>query len=370
MSGFIFGVVVGVVINLITALFSRAKALKFLPWLLFYVLAHGTAVALSSDTIWRVTMSLARRYASHAWISYLVVMAVSAVLGGVYWKIARVAIYRLEDHTSEPKSQDVVRTDKTLDVAKGSPKEGSPKDKSVLSDEKKSSVPTKVRVIFKDSPLLTAVRRNRIATNIDGFRDYLIEIGFEIPVDVPPIETVPGTANVSGSVDGERYYTSLEISEDRIDDPMMAIAVYATFVFPALFNTNDTSKPDHAFRGLASQVFADYFNFSYSDRTWTLNGRRLPLRRSSWQSALWDIRAECGKAFADESLFYMFTQIDRFSSDPRFFRNPKEGFTISTEEFNDYFLTGFLAGEQVKDNRFHNLAAINRILKEHGLTRR
>jgi|KBSSwiStaDraftv2_1062776.scaffolds.fasta_scaffold719542_1 hypothetical protein len=50
MGTFVLGVVVGVVINLVTALFSRHKALQLLPWLLFYIFLHAAYVTFGEAT--------------------------------------------------------------------------------------------------------------------------------------------------------------------------------------------------------------------------------------------------------------------------------------------------------------------------------
>jgi hypothetical protein len=118
-SGFVFGVVVGVVTNLVTALFSRAKALRVLPWLLFYILAHGTVVALQSDPAWRVTMAFAKRFSNETILSYLIVMAVAASLSALYLKAARFAVSHLENHTAEamPRAVSPIPAFKTPDPA-------------------------------------------------------------------------------------------------------------------------------------------------------------------------------------------------------------------------------------------------------------
>jgi hypothetical protein len=165
----------------------------------------------------------------------------------------------------------------------------------------------------------------------------------------------------------EALNSSIDIDDQRIDDPMIVRSAYADFAFPLLLKTNDRSSIGYAFRRGTSQVMANYYNFSYSGRTWELNGHALPMRPESWESALWEIRNACGKDFTDRVLFYMFKQIDIFSSDPKFYRDPQGIFTISQKDFNEYFFGGLLAGDNVIDDNFQKRPLIGSILKAHGL---
>lgn len=89
MSGFLLGLVVGVLINLATALFSRERALKLIPWLVFYVLLHASYVAISSPLVNQFVMTRAHQFPS-GW-SYALVMLIGALLAALYWRGATVA---------------------------------------------------------------------------------------------------------------------------------------------------------------------------------------------------------------------------------------------------------------------------------------
>jgi len=62
MDAFILGVVVGVLINLVTALFSRRHGLQLIPWLCLYIAIHGTYVMLTSTSVTAQAMKVANKY--------------------------------------------------------------------------------------------------------------------------------------------------------------------------------------------------------------------------------------------------------------------------------------------------------------------
>ena len=81
MGDFILGIVVAAVINLLTALFSRRKALTLLPWLLLYITLHGAYVFLSGsgrDFLMK----------HNQWWAYPVV----AVIALLFWKFVNIAV--------------------------------------------------------------------------------------------------------------------------------------------------------------------------------------------------------------------------------------------------------------------------------------
>lgn len=100
MGGFLLGVVVGIVINLITLLFSREKALKLIPWFLLYIAMHGTAVLLDTDSVRGAAMAIAKK--DGQWWSYLLVMLIAAGLAGVYWTLVNAGVTKLARATEPP----------------------------------------------------------------------------------------------------------------------------------------------------------------------------------------------------------------------------------------------------------------------------
>jgi hypothetical protein len=87
MGGFILGIVVGVVINIVTALFSRDKALQILPWLLFYIFLHGTYVLLGTTEGGQQLVMISR-----GWPSYII----AALIALLVWAFIRHSVERLD----------------------------------------------------------------------------------------------------------------------------------------------------------------------------------------------------------------------------------------------------------------------------------
>ena len=104
MAGFLLGVVVGVLINLVTALFSRKHALQLIPWMTLYIFIHGMLVLLQTDTAWGISLSISRRFTSN--FSYVFVILLFAIAGGVFWHFVRKATNNLANAT-QPGSHEV-----------------------------------------------------------------------------------------------------------------------------------------------------------------------------------------------------------------------------------------------------------------------
>lgn len=114
MAGFVFGVVVAAAVNIVTALFSRETGLVILPWLMLYVLVHGTAVAILRESFQARLRLAVRRLVATKWtrmLSYVFVMCCSALLGGVYWWLVNAAARVVEDRTAQPKQTTLMGRD-------------------------------------------------------------------------------------------------------------------------------------------------------------------------------------------------------------------------------------------------------------------
>jgi hypothetical protein len=98
-DNFILGVVVGVMINLVTALFSRRLALKILPCLIFYIFLHGVYVVFTV-TEWGKTFVMVPR----GW-PYYIAMAILTLL---VWKCIAYGVHTLDRVTRQeiPKQQE------------------------------------------------------------------------------------------------------------------------------------------------------------------------------------------------------------------------------------------------------------------------
>jgi hypothetical protein len=100
MGGFVLGVVIALLINCLTAVFSRKHALQLVPWLLLYCALHGGIVLLGTGVVWGEAMNLAQRY--HSRWSYVVVAIAFAICGLVFWALIQTATKRLDMRTTTP----------------------------------------------------------------------------------------------------------------------------------------------------------------------------------------------------------------------------------------------------------------------------
>ena len=87
-------------VNFITALFSREKGLILIPWLVFYVSLHLLAVFLNTEFMRGKAMEIAS-HVHHNWLSYVIVMMAAAVLAGFYWKGINVTVDTLAAATQD-----------------------------------------------------------------------------------------------------------------------------------------------------------------------------------------------------------------------------------------------------------------------------
>jgi hypothetical protein len=216
-----------------------------------------------------------------------------------------------------------------------------------------------IRLVFKNSALLTPARKNRITRELNAFRNYLVGLGFEVPKETPPIGTYPGAggstmAFVSSGDPGLDW--SIYIGEKAIDDLTTWRRAYADYVFDTIFKTHST-RDRLSIRTWDAWIFTDYFASSYANqRPKDIKGM------NGWVGALWEIRDSCGQDFTDRSLFYTHKSI---------IQDQEKGFKIADEEgdkvFNKYFSTCFLHGAWVLDNDFQNRTKIGQILRKYNL---
>jgi len=94
--GFILGIVVSALVNILTGLFNRERGLRLIPWMMLYVAIHGSYVLLEMNRDFMIGQ--ARRFPG--WQSYLVVAAVAAILAVLYWKAVNAAVAVLDKATS------------------------------------------------------------------------------------------------------------------------------------------------------------------------------------------------------------------------------------------------------------------------------
>lgn len=98
MAAFVLALLVAMLVNLLTALFSRKHAISLLPWLFFSVAVYGAYVGLTTDVAWRQAMEIAKRFPQ--WLSYPIVILIAAILAGVYWRAVNIAVDKLDRLTT------------------------------------------------------------------------------------------------------------------------------------------------------------------------------------------------------------------------------------------------------------------------------
>jgi hypothetical protein len=116
LSGLLVGLGLGMIGNIITGLCNRNAGLKFLKWLVFYCTVLIIYIALTAEVPWREAMQIAKRYPQI--ISYFLVIAISAFLGGIYWKGINIAVQKIDKLTTPGEGGVTLPPDKVLEQKK------------------------------------------------------------------------------------------------------------------------------------------------------------------------------------------------------------------------------------------------------------
>jgi hypothetical protein len=154
-----------------------------------------------------------------------------------------------------------------------------------------------IELIFKQSPLFTVERKAKITSELDSFRKYLINVGFEIPRKVPPIGVSKGAPNIAGVSPGTIYDAQIYLKEQDLDNPESAIGAYSLYLFTMLIFPPDASS---RFVMPTGWVFADYYYASYT-KEFNINPKS---NYAGVEQSLHEIWVKRGKDFTDKLLFY------------------------------------------------------------------
>ena len=214
-----------------------------------------------------------------------------------------------------------------------------------------------LKLIFKDSPLFTPQRRNAISDTVESFYGYLVGLGFEIPIRLPPLGVNETGSAQGGTFPGDPVYDyAIGIGKSSLELPLSIREAYATYWFGNILHAHDVViGSSRGFdRGWMSEILADYYsrsslNASPDDSYKGFNG---------WPVALWQIRKETGAQFLDRALFYAAN-----SPEPE-----AVPYDTAMKEFNGYFYFRLLKGVTVIDNDWVRMRKINELLKARGLT--
>jgi len=224
-----------------------------------------------------------------------------------------------------------------------------------LKTTQKTAIPSpEIKLVFKNSPLLTAARQKKITTELNSFRNYLIRLGFEVPKETPPmgIENKVGFTS-GGTTPGDSVLDwSINIGEKDIDNLTIWRLAYTEYVFRKILSESSVTKEDRFQHNFFTIIVFDKY-FTYSFRNQPVNKRMDGGR--DWVPALWEIRDRCGHDFTDQALFYTFRSILRHKT------------TEDESDFNKYFLNQFISGLWVVDNDLHSRSKIFQIFKKYNL---
>jgi hypothetical protein len=212
--------------------------------------------------------------------------------------------------------------------------------------------PRHLKLIFKNSLLFTAVRKERIADEMEAFDQYLTFVGFDTPKEVPPLGTHSGNAitmSLTTPLDSI-YDAQISIPADWIDRPDDIRDVYALWVFRLLFKKafNSVNPEGQPFSYTTASLFSCYYRSSFvgrnvCDHDWA--GR-------NWNNILWEIRQKKGKSFTDEVLLYTYKA---------WYPLPKV-----PDTFDEFFGPHFSRGAWIKDNRGEDMKDIDEMIRAHG----
>jgi len=228
--------------------------------------------------------------------------------------------------------------------------ERSPSSALALPNEVRAGKSLMIRMNFKDSPLLTPPRRENISRTVDNFYRYpTVEVGFDLPAELPPMGVSPrGSLFLAGGQkDAPIYYSHIIVPEDALDNPDLIRSAYSTYAFERALvpAQGPLVQMDEA----AAWIFFCYYPSSFS-------GNQICASDSpegKWRSALWEIRSRFGRAYTDKLLFYTFKMWETSVN--------------KQENFDVFFFNKLLAGESAINNDMGRFTAISSVITNHGI---
>jgi hypothetical protein len=253
-------------------------------------------------------------------------------------------------------------------------------------DESSRSRPTSaierplLRLMFKDSPLFTTERRDRITKDVSGFAAYLEGLGIPVPKDIPPIgvDTKDPKASAWSFNDQSStkyYYNKFMLGPSTLDDRQKITEAFGTFVIgrflykppPAVpIEENQTPQQfydalhtpeqmDYAYRWMASVAMTQYLNHSYWNRPFDKNQQPVcPDQGDGMAYYFWKARLSLGKQFTDKlAAFTLRAVIDK-------------PYTDSSQHYRQYFYERLTMADSVIDNESAKMPSFDAILKDCG----
>lgn len=164
-----------------------------------------------------------------------------------------------------------------------------------------------MKVTFSEPPVFTRHAKKLILAEFAGMRDYLSELGFEVPTFTPPVQIhhIHG-----GMISGPSEYSyTIFLTDEMLSNPMSLRSAYVNFVFARLLKWPEVSLADQPNKWPAGVIIAQYFVSSYSDIDYS--------DHKGWEAALWKLRGETSKDFMDHSVYYMVQLFETVPGDPK-----------------------------------------------------
>ncbi len=208
-----------------------------------------------------------------------------------------------------------------------------------------------IRPIFKNSPAFTEQRKARISHHINGFYDYLVRVGFEVPKEMPPLGVGKewSFGKVLTAPKGTIYDAYLYIPAHLIDQREMVIQLYSYWIFAKFFPEQEGRE--FGIQTQASWLYSDYYKASFLGK----HDYAESSGSANWEDALWDIRSKYGQEFSDKLLLYSYKRWVA-PTDP-------------TGNLDSFYWDRLMAGLNVVDNDGKIEPDIIRILETRGIRR-
>lgn len=210
-----------------------------------------------------------------------------------------------------------------------------------------------VQMIFKSSLKFTPYHRWKITREADDFRNYLIEVGFDVPRQVPPLGVAPN-AIMSGAVEGAGALgADMVIPEESLANPGDPFRVaYSEYLFGNLVPEHPKNLQESERVGRAVRIFADYYRCSYANKLSVFYP--YPPDLGKWESALWELRGKYGREFMDKAMFYATKRWLPYGTDQ------------SDKDFDSYFALRIEVGIAVFDNNGNPINEVREFWKQKG----
>jgi hypothetical protein len=210
-----------------------------------------------------------------------------------------------------------------------------------------SAPPTTVKkgfssLTFSDSPFFTSQRKARIETEIDAFRGYLQNVGFNVSQRNFTIGVRPGKVmgmvytSEDGSLEGR-----IVLGEETVGDSMALRAAYARYYFATTVGSITTQQ---GMNDQLAMIYEIYFLESYS-------GSRIA-QDSEWNAVLWELRNKFGAKTMDSALL---TGLQRRENATRF------------DNANAYIANVIERGLEPHLNDVKEFSDIEKLFQKHGL---